>query len=72
MRNKQNAMGVGVAIGAGLGAAFGVIAHNLAVGLGCGMAIGVALGAAFTKRDKNTRSETLRQRQNNTRPLNLP
>jgi hypothetical protein len=45
MRDKQQTLGIWIALGAGLGVALGLAMNNLALWLAIGVGVGLAIGA---------------------------
>jgi hypothetical protein len=49
MRDKQQTLGIWIALGAGVGVALGLAMNNLALWLAVGVGIGLAIGAGQSR-----------------------
>jgi hypothetical protein len=53
MRDKQQTLGIWIALGAGVGVALGLAMNNLAPWLAVGVGIGLAIGAGQSRLGRN-------------------
>jgi hypothetical protein len=53
MRDKQQTLGIWIALGAGVGVALGLAMNNLALWLAVGVGIGLAIGAGQSRLGRN-------------------
>ncbi len=75
--NKNNYLGIGIALGAGIGTSLGVVFNNIAIGIAIGVGIGTAIGLVLSqqasqKEDKTEQPFLKKANFEDLNPRNLP